>query len=117
MSNSLRGTNICFTGEVDGFTRAELQQIAVEYGFLFQTAVTKKTNILVIGTAPGKTKVDRATELGVKMWGQQDFLLMLGQDDADDVPIYKPKVSPEEAKAKEMDRLSFYNADTSVGSF
>lgn len=47
--NPLYGMNIVFTGKLDGMTRAEAAQCAVNHGAVCQDNVTKTTNILVLG--------------------------------------------------------------------
>lgn len=118
MSMSLQGKNICFTGVVDGFTRAELQEIANEYKFNFQTSVTRNTHILVVGKDAGDVKQKKATQLGIKIWSADDFLMMLGQDDADGIPdVLSPKRAKEAHKAGEPSRAAFYEKDPEVGMF
>lgn len=113
MSNSIRGANICFTGAVEGFTRAELQQLADEYGFNFQERVTKQTDILVKGEGYGQTKILAAEKNGVKIWSAEDFIVMISQDEADGIMTPKHKVKPENEEA----RRSFYEATQDAGIF
>lgn len=113
MSRSLKGVNVCFTGTFPDFTRAELEDMAKEYGFTFQPNVTRKTTILVAAPDAGKTKVDKAREYGVKIWTPEDFLLMLTQDDSDGIPPPVHKPTQEEKVAHQ----SYYEAREDVGIF
>tara|TARA_B100000749_G_C18358271_1_gene436356 strand:- start:636 stop:977 length:342 start_codon:yes stop_codon:yes gene_type:complete len=113
MSNSIRNKKICFTGKLDDFTRADLEHMAKEYGFVFQPSVNRQTDILVMGEAPGKTKVDKAHKLGVRIWQADDFLMMLSQDENDGIMTVPLELSPEEQKK----RAAHYEEDDMAGMF
>jgi BRCT domain type II-containing protein len=116
MSTSLKGANICFTGALPGFTRAELEAMATEYGFNFHNTVTRATNILVAGEKPGDTKVKKARDLGIKVWTADDFIMMLGADDADGIREASPKVG-KKTREEDHERLSYYEDHEEAGLF
>lgn len=116
MSASLKGTKICFTGTFPGFTRAELEGMADEYGFTFQNTITRATNILVAAEDAGEVKLKKARDYGVKIWKPDDFLLMLGADDADGVAPPKGKKVLETAE-DERNREAYYAKQDDVGCF
>ena len=113
MSSPLKGKYICFTGEIDEFTRADLEAMAEEYGFTFMTTVNKTTNILVKGARPGKTKVDKAFQLGIREMSADDFLMLLEAND--DLNLPEPKVK--ESKAQKAERLGYYEQHEQAGIF
>lgn len=115
MSISLKGKYICFTGKLDDFTRADLEEMAREYGFTFMSTVTRTTDILVKGDKPGKTKVDKAFRLGIREMSGQDFITLLMADE--DVGLPEPK-APKVVDEKAIEaRLGFYRESEDAGIF
>jgi DNA ligase (NAD+) len=113
MSSPLKGKYICFTGKLDDFTRADLEEMAEEYGFTFMNSVTKSTDILVKGEKPGKTKVDKAFNQGVRIISAEDFLHLLMAND--DLGLPEPKVK--ETKTQKKERLGYYEQHEQAGIF
>lgn len=116
MSVSLKGTNVVFTGTFPGFTRAELEEMAGEYGFTLQKTVTRSTNMLVAADDAGEVKLKKARELGVKIWKPEDFLLMLGADEDAGITQTSPKPG-KKTQAEEKDRIKFYETNDEAGMF
>ena len=65
---------IYVTGSVPGMTKEEIQDFAEELGYEWSTSVSSKLTLLVIGNKPGMAKVDKATDLGVKIISWEKFL-------------------------------------------
>ena len=67
---------IVFTGSLAKTTRAEAKSKAEEYGAKVTSAVSQKTDILVIGRNSG-SKVIKATDLGVRIMSEDEWLITL----------------------------------------
>lgn len=63
---------IVFTGDMSK-SRGEMRATAIRYGADSPGSVSGKTNMLVIGQAPGKSKVEKAEQLGVKIITEDEF--------------------------------------------
>lgn len=72
----LTGKVVVFTGELDSMTRSEASERVKEYGGFVASAVTRNTDLVVVGRNPGK-KAQKAKELGIKMISEDEFLKML----------------------------------------
>lgn len=59
-ANALRNKNICVTGKVAGYTRAELGAAIARAGGVLHDGVGPYTNLLVVGERPGAIKVREA---------------------------------------------------------
>lgn len=62
---TLAGKSVTVTGAVSGYTREAADQAVMAHGGKSQGVVTKATFVLVVGDAPGSSKVNKARELGV----------------------------------------------------
>ncbi len=113
MSESLKGKYIAFTGKLKDFTRIDLEDMAREYGFTFMNRVSNTTDILVVGDKPGKTKLDKARSSGVREMSGDDFIFMLGADEALGIKP-PPTIETEEEIAE---RQAFYKNDDYAGIF
>lgn len=114
MSSTLRGKYICFTGKVEGFTRADLEQMASDYGFTFMNTVTRTTNLVVKGEKPGKTKLDKAFKMDIRIISAEDFIMLLDSN-AEDYGLPEPKVK--KSKAENAERLAYYDDHEQAGIF
>lgn len=63
---------IVFTGDMSK-SRGEMRATAIRYGADSPGSVSGKTNMLVIGDEPGKSKVEKAEQLGVKIITEKEF--------------------------------------------
>ena len=75
-SSFLNGKRIVVTGTLENHTRDEIQEIIEENGGLWSSSVTKKTSAVLVGTNPG-SKYDKAKELNIPIWSEEDFQKML----------------------------------------
>jgi DNA ligase (NAD+) len=75
---TLAGLTFVFSGSLERLTRVEAALLVEERGGQVASAVSKKTDFLVAGEAPGG-KLERARELGVKVLDENRFLEMLGR--------------------------------------
>lgn len=76
-NRNLEGKQFVLTGKLSRFTRDEAKQMIEQRGGRVTGSVTKKTGYLVVGEDPG-SKLDRATELGVKVLDENGLLELLG---------------------------------------
>lgn len=72
----LAGLSIVVTGSLVGFTRDQAEAEIVARGGKATSSVSKKTDFLVVGEAPG-SKFDKARELGVPILDEAGFSLLL----------------------------------------
>jgi DNA ligase (NAD+) len=64
-TQSLSGLTVVVTGSVPGFTRQEAEEAILARGGKSPGSVSKKTFALVVGDAPGASKLKKAEELGI----------------------------------------------------
>jgi DNA ligase (NAD+) len=64
---------VVVTGSVDGYSRDGAEEAIVARGGTSPGSVSKKTYCVVVGEAPGASKVSKARELGVPMVPAADF--------------------------------------------
>jgi len=70
---TLAGRAVVVTGSVEGYTRDEAEAAVVARGGTSPGSVSKKTYCVVVGEAPGASKVNRARDLGVAMIPASEF--------------------------------------------
>lgn len=74
---TLAGRAVVVTGAVEGFNREEAEAAIVARGGTSPASVSKKTYCVVVGDAPGASKVTKAQELGIPMISGADFSQLL----------------------------------------
>ncbi|MDR1132688.1 MAG: NAD-dependent DNA ligase LigA, partial [Synergistaceae bacterium] len=72
-SPDFAGKKIVFTGELSSMTRSEAEKLAASLGAAASGSVSKKTDI-VVGGANAGSKYNKAVELGIEIWSEEDFL-------------------------------------------
>jgi DNA ligase (NAD+) len=72
-SDVLAGKNFVFTGTLEKLGRAEAEKLAKQAGARVSGSVSKATTYVVAGESAG-SKLERATELGVTVLSEQQFL-------------------------------------------
>ena len=65
LEQTLAGRSVVVTGTLDGFTREEAEEAVLARGGKSPGTVSKKTYAVVVGRAPGVSKVTKAEQLGV----------------------------------------------------
>ncbi|MDD5477150.1 MAG: NAD-dependent DNA ligase LigA [Candidatus Omnitrophica bacterium] len=75
-ANKLTGKTVVFTGELEGFSRSEAEELVRKSGGLATSSVSSKTDFLVAGESTG-SKFNKAKELGVKIIGEHEFKEMI----------------------------------------
>ncbi|MGA2432429.1 MAG: helix-hairpin-helix domain-containing protein, partial [Acidimicrobiales bacterium] len=67
LEQTLAGRAVVVTGALEGYSRDEAEEAIKARGGTSPGSVSKKTYCVVVGDAPGASKVTKATELGVAM--------------------------------------------------
>ena len=73
----LKGMVFVFTGTLSCCSREKAGEIVESLGGVFSNSVTKKTTYLVVGAEPGRTKLTRAKQLGIKTLSEEEFLELI----------------------------------------
>ncbi len=77
-SLAFQGLQIVLTGGLEGMTRDEAKAAIEARGGRVTTSVSKKTSAVVAGHEAG-AKLDKAKELGVPVWTEEDFRRKLAE--------------------------------------
>lgn len=75
-NGQLKGKTFVLTGSLAGLTRDEAKDKIKAQGGQISSAVSRKTDFVVVGEAPGD-KYEKAKELGVKILSEKDLLELL----------------------------------------
>jgi len=67
------------TGTLETLTRNEASEIIETLGGKVTSSVTKKTDVVIVGAEPG-SKYDKARELGITIWTEDEFKNNLPQE-------------------------------------
>jgi len=76
VSDLLKGKTFVFTGTLECCSE-EAGKLVEKLGGKFSNAVTSKTDYLVVGKEPGRTKLEKAKKLGVKTITEEEFKEMV----------------------------------------
>lgn len=77
LPQTLQGMSIVVTGTLAGFSREGAEEAIKERGGKSPGSVSKKTNAVVLGDAPGAAKINKARELGIPVLNEEQFLKLL----------------------------------------
>ena len=72
-NSAFYGKTIVFTGTLSKLSRNEAKQVAISKGANVASAISAKTDIVVVGENPG-SKLKKATELGVQIMTEEEFI-------------------------------------------
>ncbi len=75
-TGKLEGLSFVLTGTLDSMSRNEAKERIIKLGGKFLSAVSSKTDYVVVGENPG-SKFDKAKKLGVKTIGEEEFLKLI----------------------------------------
>ncbi|MFN7130902.1 MAG: BRCT domain-containing protein, partial [Myxococcales bacterium] len=76
------GKTVVITGELDAFSREAAAEAAERAGARVGGSVSRRTDFLVVGRDPGRTKLEKAEALGVERIDEAEFLRRLSGDAA-----------------------------------
>lgn len=65
------------TGTLEHMTRDEAKELIESLGGKNTSSVSKKTDVVIVGTSPG-SKYDDAQRLGITIWNEEEFIKNLG---------------------------------------
>jgi DNA ligase (NAD+) len=74
---TLSGKAVVVTGAVPGFTREEAEAAIVARGGTSPGSVSKRTFCVVVGEAPGASKLTKAEDLGIPIVSAENFVALL----------------------------------------
>lgn len=83
-SAPLAGQTIVVTGTLTRFGRKEIEDLILKLGGKTSGSVSKKTSFLLAGTEAG-SKLDKATELGIKILDEPAFISLIGEENLSSV--------------------------------
>lgn len=69
----------CITGALSQ-SREAMIEILNGYGYEFSSGVTRETNYLVVGTDPGRNKIDKATRYNIPQITEEQLFALLKKD-------------------------------------
>jgi DNA ligase (NAD+) len=76
-SELLAGVSVVVTGTLASMSREEAEEAVAARGGKATGSVSSRTTVLVVGEAPGASKVRKAAELGTQTLDEEGFLRML----------------------------------------
>ena len=71
-NENFAGKSFVLTGTLNDFSRDEASALIESFGGKTVNSVSKKTSVVIVGDAPG-SKYDKAKELGIEIWSEDDF--------------------------------------------
>jgi DNA ligase (NAD+) len=78
-SNVLDGKTCVISGTFETFSRDELKELIELNGGKLGSSVSAKTHFLIVGANMGPAKLQKATDLGVTLLSENDFIKMISQ--------------------------------------
>ncbi|MCD6449155.1 MAG: NAD-dependent DNA ligase LigA [Thermotogaceae bacterium] len=73
---ALRGLKFVITGELDRWSRKEIEDFIESLGGKVSSSVSKKTDYVIVGRNPG-TKLQKAQKLGIKILNEDEFVKLV----------------------------------------
>ena len=68
----ITGKRFVMTGAISFMSRNEIKSLIEEYSGTFSDGVSKNTDVVIVGENPG-SKYDKARELGITIWNEEQF--------------------------------------------
>lgn len=81
LPQTLTGRSVVVTGGLEGFTREEVEAAIKARGGKSPGSVSKRTTAVVVGAEPGASKLTKATELGIPVLDEAQFVTLLETGD------------------------------------
>ena len=77
-NSEFNGKTFVLTGSLQLFTREEAEEKIEQLGCKASSSVSKKTSAVIVGANPG-SKYEKAKELGIPIWTEEEFKEKLGE--------------------------------------
>ena len=77
VDSPLKNKSVVITGNLGKLTRIQAQEAVEQLGGNSTTSLSSKTDILIIGDAPGSSKIDKAEQLGLVTMSSIEFFSLL----------------------------------------
>lgn len=82
--NPFYNKRVVFTGDLDAMERGVAAQLIQALGADINTAISKRTNIVIVGRAPGPSKMKKIDALlgegyKIRLMGEEEFVALLGK--------------------------------------
>ena len=77
LDKNFENKKFVITGTISNLSRNEIKEEITSRGGNVIDSVSKKTDVIVVGTTPG-SKYDKAKELGIDIWNEEKLLSILG---------------------------------------
>lgn len=84
--NIFNNKTIVFTGEMTG-SRTDMMEMAIKHGAKTTLAISKSTNLLVVGNNPG-SKLQKAIEWDIKIISENDFINVVDRLDKNSLGFF-----------------------------
>lgn len=78
INESFDGKTFVLTGTLTSMSRDEAKELIESLGGINTSSVSKKTDVVIVGENPG-SKYDKAKELGITIWDEEEFKNMVGE--------------------------------------
>lgn len=75
----MAGLSFLVTGILESLEREEINELVKQYGGKVMSTVGKRLNYLIVGEEAGPKKVAQATDYGIKIISEDDFLNLIRQ--------------------------------------
>jgi len=72
VNENITNKKFVMTGTISFMSRDEIKKLIEEYSGTFTESVSKKTDVVIVGSDPG-SKYDKAKELGITIWNEELF--------------------------------------------
>ncbi len=72
INENITNKKFVMTGTISFMTRDEIKALIERYNGTFSDSVSKKTDVVIVGEAPG-SKYTKAKELGITIWDEETF--------------------------------------------
>ena len=72
INENFNGKTFVLTGTLSSMSRDEAKDLIESFGGINTSSVSKKTDVVIVGDSPG-SKYDKAKELGITIWDEEEF--------------------------------------------
>lgn len=108
-SGALKGKSVIITGEIDGLSRKEAEQVLMDAGAKIEKSLNKKVELVVLGEKAGPSKLEKIEKLGCETKEWDDLLEEIKSDGGaepaggdDDEEMDDDDVEEEEEEVEEV---------------